>query len=131
MLYAKYNTATRILSYANAGHNPALLLRRGELSCTELDAEGLILGVNRVVTFEEKSIQMQGGDLLFLYTDGIIESESPEGQLFGIGRLCTILAEVFEDSPETIIERVLKEVSDYTTSPTLHDDISIVVMKVE
>jgi sigma-B regulation protein RsbU (phosphoserine phosphatase) len=130
MFYMKYDATSRRLSYANAGHNPPLLLRKGVMSCTELDAEGLILGVYRSVMFEEKNIQLLKGDLLFIYTDGIIEADNGEGQLFGVGRLCSILTEVFEDEPEAIIERVLKEVAQYTLTSSLQDDISIIVMKV-
>ena len=50
--------------------------------------------------------------------------------MFGVGRLCSILTEVFEDEPESIIERVLKEVAQYTSTSSLQDDISMVVMKV-
>lgn len=131
MFYANYNAENRVLNYANAGHNPPILLRRGKLVCTELDAEGLILGVNRTVSFEGKSIQLQKGDLILFYTDGIIEAQTVTGELFGTERLCTVLAEVFEDEPQKIIERVLKEVTEYTSSTLLQDDISMVVMKVD
>lgn len=131
MFYANYNAESRVLNYANAGHNPPLLLRRGKLACTELDAEGLILGVNRAVSFEGKSIQLQQGDLILFYTDGIIEAQTAMGKLFGTERLCTILTEVFEDDPQKIIERILKEVTEYTSSTLLQDDISMIVMKVD
>ena len=130
MFYANYNAESRILNYANAGHNPPILLRRGKSSCTELDAEGLILGVNRAVSFEGKSVQLQQGDLVLFYTDGITEAQSVTGELFGTGRLCTVLTEVFEDEPQKIIDRLLKEITEYTSSNLLQDDISMVVMKV-
>ncbi|HTY20661.1 MAG TPA: SpoIIE family protein phosphatase, partial [Geobacteraceae bacterium] len=90
MFYVKYNVEKRLLTFANAGHNHPFLYSSKERSCTELDADGLILGVRREVTFEEKSIQLQRGDILLLYTDGITEASNPAGDFFGTERLCSI-----------------------------------------
>ncbi len=130
MFYAKYDAARRLLMYANAGHNPPLLFRPGEMSFTELDAEGLILGIKREVAFEEKCISLQTGDLLLIYTDGIIEAQNEAGELFGVGRLSDILAANHEEPPGRIIDAVLKEVTVFSRSPVLQDDISMVLMKI-
>ncbi|MGA9602448.1 MAG: PP2C family protein-serine/threonine phosphatase, partial [Methylocystis sp.] len=83
MFYLKYCPDSRVLKYANAGHNWALLLRPGEASCAPLDAEGLVLGVRRDVAFEERSVSLATGDKLLLYTDGITETQNVEGTFFG------------------------------------------------
>ncbi|WP_224962011.1 SpoIIE family protein phosphatase [Geomonas subterranea] len=129
MFCARYDSATRMLRYANAGHTRPLLFRAG--SWTELDAEGLILGVERKVVFEEQRISLQAGDLLFIYTDGIIEAENQAGELFGIPRLCELLSPLSGRDPEELIEKVLSEVSSYAWPQPLQDDISMVVMKVD
>ncbi|QXE92378.1 SpoIIE family protein phosphatase [Geomonas subterranea] len=129
MFCARYDSATRMLRYANAGHTRPLLFRAG--SWTELDAEGLILGVERKVVFEEQRISLQAGDLLFIYTDGIIEAENQAGELFGIPRLCELLSPLSDRDPEELIEKVLSEVSSYAWPQPLQDDISMVVMKVD
>lgn len=59
MFYVKYNAERQLLTYANAGHNRPFFYRPRDGHCSELDAEGLILGFKREVIFEEKSIQMQ------------------------------------------------------------------------
>ena len=128
MFCAKYDGATRALSYANAGHTRPLLFRAG--AWQELDAEGLILGVEPEVAFEEKSMVLEPDDLLFIYTDGIIETERESGELFGVPRLCRLLSGMLDQEPETIIDRVLSEVADYSAPQPLQDDISMVVMKV-
>ncbi|KAF0221181.1 MAG: putative GAF sensor [Geobacteraceae bacterium] len=130
MFYIKYNAENLLLTYSSAGHNLPILSRQGEATCRELDAEGLILGVKKEVAFEEKNIQLQKGDVLLLYTDGITEAQNEAGEFFGSGRLCTILTECYREEPEVIIETVLKEVSAFCNSRPLEDDISIVVMKV-
>jgi len=131
MFYAKYNSETRLLSYANAGHNPPLVLRKGLNACIELDAEGLILGINKAVTFEEKSIRLEPEDILLLYTDGVTEATSEQGELFGTERLCGIISRLRESHPEEIINRILYEINQFCGSRPVEDDISIVVMKVE
>jgi len=130
MFYAKYDSTSRRLFYANAGHNPPLVFPSKEGKCTGLDAEGLILGVKSEMTFEEKYIQLQQGDVVLFYTDGITEACNESGELFGADRLCNLLAAHYDDTPDEAIERVLKEMSAYSGSSPQVDDISMVVMKV-
>ena len=128
MFCGKYDGASRTLSYANAGHTRPLLFRDG--SWQELDAEGLILGVKQQVQFEEKSLILQPGDLLFIYTDGIIEAEGMGRELFGVQRLGDILVRMQDQEPEGMIDRIMAEVAAFTSPFPLQDDISMVVMKV-
>jgi len=130
MFYLKYYTNSRVLKYANAGHNWALLLRRGEASCAPLDAEGLVLGVRRDVAFEERSVSLATGDKLLLYTDGITETQNVEGRFFGTDRLCELFAAYRELSPEATVEKLLAEVREFRGDAPLHDDISMVVVRV-
>jgi sigma-B regulation protein RsbU (phosphoserine phosphatase) len=130
MFYAKYNASTRQLTYANAGHNPPMVYP-GERACRELDADGLILGVKQDVMFEERNIQLNRGDMVLFYTDGIIEAQNEQGELFGVERLCGILAAGYNGTAEMIIETTLREVAAHCGAAPLEDDISMVVMKVD
>lgn len=130
LFYVKYDPLSRTLTYANAGHVLPLISRTSEISCWELDTEGLILGVRKTVAFEEKQLQMQEGDVLLLYTDGITEAQNAEGELFGIARLCDILRNNRSLSPGSIIDAVLREVSAFTGTTTLADDVAMIVMKI-
>ncbi len=130
MFYARYNTATGRLSYANAGHNLPILYRDSEAKCIELDADGLVLGVLPSVVFEEKFISLQSGDTLLLYTDGISEAAEPDGELMGLERIYQHLAAVSELSSNGIVSSFYEMVQDYTKSSTLQDDVSMVVLKV-
>jgi sigma-B regulation protein RsbU (phosphoserine phosphatase) len=130
MFYLKYCPDSRVLKYANAGHNWALLLRPGEASCAPLDAEGLVLGVRRDVAFEERSVSLATGDKLLLYTDGITETQNVEGTFFGTDRLCELFAAYRELSPEATIEKLLAQVRAFRGDAPLHDDISMVVVRV-
>jgi sigma-B regulation protein RsbU (phosphoserine phosphatase) len=130
MFYLKYDAARRLITYSSAGHNHPLLYRNGEFSCTELDAEGLILGVNKEVVYEEKSLQLREGDILLMYTDGVTEAQNAAGELFGEQRLCQILAENHDEQPDLLIDLILEKVSAFTDSQPLTDDVSIVLIRV-
>lgn len=130
LFYVKYDPLSRTLTYSNAGHVLPLISRTSEASCWELDSEGLILGVRKTVAFEEKQLQMREGDVLLLYTDGITEAQNVAGELFGIARLCDILRNNRSLSPRAIIDAVLQEVSAFTGTTALADDVAMIIMKV-
>lgn len=129
MFYMKYNPATRRLSYANAGHNRPLLLPAGTEVCRELDAEGIIFGVTKEIAFEEKSIVLNQGDLVLLYTDGITEAQNPVGEFFGAERLSRLLATQGPHAPQEIINKIVKELKSFCEGNSFADDVSMVVLK--
>jgi PAS domain S-box-containing protein len=130
MFYMKYNPATRKLSYANAGHNRPLLLPAGETVCRELDAEGIIFGVTKEILFEEKSIVLQTGDLVLLYTDGITEAQNPKGEFFGTDRLTRLFSTQGARKPQEIINNIALDLQTFSGSSSFADDVSMVVLKV-
>jgi sigma-B regulation protein RsbU (phosphoserine phosphatase) len=130
MFYAKYNSATGRLSFANAGHNRPIISRDGEHSCIELDTEGLILGVKTSVMFEERSFELKAGDVLLFYTDGLTEARNDRDELFGNERVCALLGTLRHMPAREIIESIYTAVRDFTASETFQDDISLVVLKI-
>ena len=127
---ASFDTFSSTLTYANSGHPPPLLFNHGTPSCQWLDADGLLMGVRENVAFEEKQIQLQSGDVLLLYTDGVTEADNGRGELFGIERLCTILHSRHLESPQTIIDAIVQEVANFSATIPMEDDVTMVVMKV-
>ena len=129
MSYLSYHTKTGRLSYTNAGHPPPFLYRASGESFLELDTEGLIIGVKKEVEFEERSLNIEHGDLLLLYTDGIIEAEGPGGELFGARRLQTILSREHRKPAAEIIAAVLAAVRAFSGVVSFKDDISMLMLK--
>jgi sigma-B regulation protein RsbU (phosphoserine phosphatase) len=105
-------------------------MRHPETACTELDADGMILGIKKEMLFEEKQFHLETGDILFLYTDGIIEAQNDNNELFGLTRLCDVLHSCRENSPRSMIDTVLQKVFAYTGKLSMEDDVTMVVMKV-
>ncbi|WP_305044358.1 SpoIIE family protein phosphatase [Geoalkalibacter sp.] len=131
LFYLNFNTETRRLTYANAGHNPPLVWRFGKRACEWLDAEGLILGVRREVAFQEEHTSLNPGDVVLLYTDGIIEAHNDRGELFGTERLCTLLQEHHALNPEQLIPCILDQVRLFTGVQNFADDVSMIALRVE
>ncbi|HEY8034629.1 MAG TPA: PAS domain S-box protein [Methylobacter sp.] len=129
LFYLQYDITYQQLSFANAGHPPALLLRSSQTECKQLDAEGLILGVNKNVIFEERNITLSQGDLVLLYTDGLTEAENAHGEFFGLKRVNDILVEHAQHSPEAIIEVLLEQLKQFCRTESFNDDITLMVFK--
>ncbi|WP_425269173.1 PP2C family protein-serine/threonine phosphatase [Malonomonas rubra] len=130
MFYVQYCPDKRTLSYSSAGHNHPLLWREKEQKVDPLDAEGLIFGIKPDVAFEQNSTPLGKGDILLLYTDGIIEAEDSSGEFFGMERLGKLLQEAGNLTSQEIIERIMNQVRIFTGLRHFKDDITLVVMKV-
>jgi sigma-B regulation protein RsbU (phosphoserine phosphatase) len=129
MFYMRYELASRRLSYANAGHNRPLLRRQGALACAQLDAEGLIIGVQRQVRFEERSMVMEPGDSLFLYTDGVVEAQDVRGEFFGLTRLCQRVGVHRSLASEAMLQAVLEDLRGFCGKGGFQDDVSMVAVR--
>ena len=75
------------VSYTNAGHNAALLVRAGGASVQRLEATGLPIGLLPNAEYERAEVVLEPGDVIVLYTDGLTEAANPAGDEFGIDRL--------------------------------------------
>jgi serine phosphatase RsbU (regulator of sigma subunit) len=131
MFYLKYIPESKEVTYSNAGHNLPLIWRNRQQEFEALDAEGLILGIKPDVEYEEKTKQLEAGDLVFLYTDGITEARNEHKEFFGENRLCALIRDRHNAEPREIIDYILHSLHEFTGSQTFRDDISMVVMRVE
>lgn len=129
LFYLQYDSTSQQLSFANAGHPPPLLLSPFQTECRQLDAEGLILGVNKNVVFEERTTTLSSGDLILLYTDGLTEAENTDGEFFGLERVSDILVQHAQQSPQVIIEVLLDQLKQFCRCESFNDDITLMVFK--
>jgi serine phosphatase RsbU (regulator of sigma subunit) len=125
-----FNAQTSELSYANAGHPPALLLRADASRCDFLQAGGMLLGITKGVTFEETKTVLREGDIVVFYTDGITERANESGEFFGVERLCDAVIAHRSNEPEALIASVLAAADDFAGQQPSDDDLTIVAMKV-
>ena len=130
--FALYDPPTRRLTYARAGHNPPLLKNPGSGgSVDRLDAVGGVpLGVLDDTTYEDAQIQLQSGQTLVLYTDGITEAHSPDGTMFGLEGIERALIDCTGD-PECVVQSITDPLRDHQAGVRPNDDQTIVAIRVE
>jgi len=127
--YAVYDPQSRKLIYSCAGHNPPRLKRCESGLVMPLDkVNGLPLGVLEGSEFPEASFFLQFGDQIVLYTDGITETHSPTGELFGEHRIDEVLAHCGMDSQE-LMQTLVDAVNKFADGIPPHDDCTIVVLR--
>jgi sigma-B regulation protein RsbU (phosphoserine phosphatase) len=125
--FALYDEESGTVTYTNAGHLPPILIRNG--AATSLDVNGTVVGAFPFSKYEESQIQLQSGDLLVCYTDGITEPENEYGEMFGEERLIGLVSKNGDREDAKIIETVMDAVRQWTNSPELTDDMTVVIAR--
>ncbi|HKP73285.1 MAG TPA: SpoIIE family protein phosphatase, partial [Pyrinomonadaceae bacterium] len=138
--YAQFDERTRQLTYVNAGHNPPFLIRPQPVAlresaaagaCVKLTTGGPVIGLFESFFYEEEMIQLQSGDLLVAYTDGVTEALSPGGEEFGEERLRDLLTAAPHLSAEEMRDRVVRDVQTWSAGAPQHDDLTFVIFKLK
>ena len=132
MFYGIYNTKSRELRYANAGHPPGLLISEHYDQVLPLDTHGTVIGMfdNDRVKYEEKKVRLVSGDKVLLYTDAVIELlDSPRHQM-GSDRLERFLLARRRSSIEEIVNQVFEFCQEYSGNQSFDDDLTMVGMEV-
>ncbi|HET9741694.1 MAG TPA: PP2C family protein-serine/threonine phosphatase [Terriglobales bacterium] len=92
LFYGVFDGTTRSLRYVNAGHNPAIVVRSNG-SFEWLETGGAPVGMFADSEYRESVVQLQGGDLVIAYTDGVVEAANPQGEQWGVSGLLEAIAE--------------------------------------
>ncbi len=132
MLFAVWEDAGRTLQIANAGSvQPILVSCDGNrMRARIIEAEGFPLGLFPHAEYEEFSISTQPGDLLVFFSDGIVDAENLEGEMFGTERLSAVLESLSKPNAEETITAVLDEVAKFQDGKEHFDDETLVVLRV-
>jgi hypothetical protein len=125
--YSELDPARGRLSYVNAGHNPPLLVRTGG-GLDRLPATGLALGVLPDTPFESREIQIEPGDRLLLYTDGVTEAENALEEEYGEPRLQAFLDSHRADGDRGLLDGLLANVLLFGGGVRPRDDMTLMVL---
>ena len=124
--YAILDPENASLSYANAGHDPPYLQRRGEAE--ELRARGMPLGLMPGMDYKEKEIVLDAGEVALFYTDGLVEAHNPKGEMFGFPRLRALIAEHAEEG--ALVDFLMEKLHSFTGEGwEQEDDITLVTLQ--
>lgn len=128
--YGIYDAAARHLTYASAGHNPPRLLRCGTEAVHSLDEANMPpLGFMPDIDYHDREVQLEIGDRLVLYTDGIVEAHSQTGELYGTDRLDNALCQCAGNAHQSL-DRVINDLKDFTAGNPLADDRTLLIADV-
>jgi sigma-B regulation protein RsbU (phosphoserine phosphatase) len=131
LFYAQLDPSTAELTYVNAGHNPAIVCSTHEKECRWLERTGLILGVDDVAVYTQRTIRLEPGDFVVLYTDGVIDAvhdDAPD-ECFGEERLYELLAAHRHEPMAQIVAALEDALRDFTGPALPFDDVAIVAIK--
>jgi serine phosphatase RsbU (regulator of sigma subunit) len=119
---------TNKLAYANAGHNPPVMVRaRGGFDL--LSGGGVILGILPKAVYEQAETTFEPGDILVLFSDGVTEAPDPQDQEFGEERLATLVGNLRDRPAREIVEQIHAEVHTFTQGAPPADDITVLVAR--
>ncbi len=127
--YTHLDASSRRLRYANAGHNAPVVLHR-DGSSDRLETGGGVLGVFPIQAFALGTQELASGDRVLLFTDGVTEARSPDGEEFGEARLLQLLGENRQASAQDLQKAILRTVGEFCHG-IWDDDATLVVIAVE
>jgi PAS domain S-box-containing protein len=128
LFYGVLDIQRHTLSYANAGHNEPYLFAASQRPMP-LQNRGLVLGIKENVSYTKAEIDLNPGDWLLLYSDGIPEAMNETEEEFGEEKLLEIVERHREDSASELLEKIIVAVNLHTGDVSRHDDMTIILLK--
>lgn len=128
LFYAELDPESGAVSFLNAGHNPPLIVHAAG-TVEQLASGGLPLGIKRDAEYREGRTQLQGGDVLVIYSDGVTEAASPSGEEFGPTRLYEVVSRNVDASAAGIRDRIESALTKFSQGTQAADDITLVIVK--
>jgi sigma-B regulation protein RsbU (phosphoserine phosphatase) len=129
VFYAIYDIRTGLLTYCNGGHNPPYLLHANGTTEELPVSDNLIVGALKGIQFKENALQLDHGDTLVMYTDGVPEAMKPTREVFGMKRFGNTLSGLIGKSSQEVVETVKAEVANFIGDDEQSDDITLLVVK--
>jgi sigma-B regulation protein RsbU (phosphoserine phosphatase) len=129
LFYALLDPAAREITYVNAGHNPPLLCRAQGGQLTPLVRTGMALGIESGATFEQRTLRLDPGDFIFLYTDGVTDATDIHQHMFGIERLERLLLDQCDQPAAQVMAALEGAIDDFAGATAPFDDIAMMVVR--
>ena len=129
VFYGIYNIRTGEVTYTNAGHNPPYIMKaNGSVQSLPMSKD-IIAGFLDDFQFTENTLQLEPGDTLLMFTDGVTEAIDPEENEYGVERLQQLLGQLVASDCQKIIDTVKADVKAFAGEAEQSDDITLLVLK--
>ena len=118
------------LRYASAGHNDIYVWRQATATFDSLESTGTMLGCFLGFDFEEESVELARGDIVLLYTDGIVEAMCPrKSEMYGDDRMLDIVREHAAANMDSLVGGIVESVADFTGLTRFEDDVTVAALR--
>lgn len=131
LFYGILDEHNPVISYVNAGHDPAIVMRKDNAQRVFLDAESVPLGLIQDTGLKVETVNVAKGDVIILYTDGLKDALNPYKENFGIERLLDVVASNMHLTAEGILGAIKNQLDEFTAGESQFDDITVLVIKVK
>jgi phosphoserine phosphatase RsbU/P len=128
LFYGVFDGTTRTLRYVNAGHNPPMVIRR-DGSAIWLETGGPPVGMFPDFTYEEGTVQLNSGDLVVAYTDGVVEAVSPAGEEWGVEGLKRAVIESKAQCADDMVNEIFASMDEFSLGRQT-DDVTVLALRV-
>jgi sigma-B regulation protein RsbU (phosphoserine phosphatase) len=131
MFWCVYEASRRSLRYVNAGHCPPFLIgeREGKLITSRLERGGPVLGLLPDALYEATTVEVSPGDLLVMYSDGVVEANDAKGEEYGEKRLKVLLEKHYHQAPACVREHLMRSLDTFVLTATAQDDLTFAVIR--
>jgi len=129
LFYGALNPETATLRFANAGHNPPLLIQGASGAAMTLHAPGVALGILNSIRLTEAEAHFEPGDVFLMYTDGVTDALNDAAEEFGVERLTQVLLENRRRPAHEVVRAIVDALHDFVGDREAFDDMTMVVMK--
>ncbi|RHF67375.1 SpoIIE family protein phosphatase [Fusobacterium mortiferum] len=129
MMHSKYNKENKTLYYSNAGHNPIVVYRASTDSIELQTVKGVAIGFLEEYKYRQGEIQLNKGDIVIFYTDGITEAENSNKEMFGLERLKEVIYNNKNKSPKELRKVILESINRFRKDYEQTDDLTFVILK--
>jgi phosphoserine phosphatase RsbU/P len=134
LFYSEYNPETRILSYSNAAHNPPLWWHAATRTVSRLDTLGMLIGLDANSQYEDAQAQLEPGDTIIYYTDGLTDAAAASGDRFDEENFVTSFSTAcrYCNGPQEIVDYLFDQVQEFIGADKQNtDDMTLVVLQIQ
>jgi sigma-B regulation protein RsbU (phosphoserine phosphatase) len=131
LFYARYDPLEKKITYSSAGHPPPILISNQGKEVKVLIDTDLVMGIDQTKEYRDSYMKVESGDILILYSDGVVEAFNPEEEFFEEKRLIQTVQENFQLSSLEIIQQVCKSIREFTGEKPLTDELTLVIARIK
>lgn len=131
LFYMVLDIETKVIKYTNAGHNYPMVFHSDNEEVESLKDGGLLLGIFQSPMYDEGTYQLREGDVVVMYTDGIVEAMNESDEMFEYDNLCALVHRIKHKNAEAIKADILAAMQEFMGDAPQYDDLTLIVIKVD